>query len=329
MTSMHNTSFSSKLEAPGGLFPLQLAIDSTSLKAYKHCPRFYYYGILLGWQPRAESVHLTFGLLLHGSVERYYHGKAQGRNHDDSVDMSLDWALKQTWDKALSRPWLSGDSYKNRLTLVRTLVGYLDKYGDNDALQTVVLANGKPAVELSFSFDFGITSDLTGEPILGCGHLDRLATLNDVPYIPDLKTTKYDLGPIFWNQFSPSTQFGMYQLAGEIVYKLPCKGIIVDGVQVLVGQSRYDRHLITKDRLQMEEFFKSTIRWIGKMENSAAALADGTGEAAYEMNEESCHKYNGCDFRSICQRSPGSRQTWLEAGFKKRVWDPLQRRGDI
>lgn len=317
---------------------LQVAVDSTSLKAFKNCPRYYYYSIVLGFQTRNESVHLTFGLLMHQSLEHYHHGRARGLSHPDALDFAIQFALRATWVKDLNRPWDSGDSYKNRYTLLRTVVGYLDKYGENDALETVILANGKPAVELSFSFQSGFVSRTTGEDFLFSGHLDRLALLNGVPYIPDIKTTKSELNIRFWSSFNPSTQFGMYLLAGQIVYKLPVQGLIVDGAQVQVGQSRYDRHLITKDQFQMDEFYQGTGRWLERIEASAEEalarvpygnLSDPLSAGAYEMNEESCTKYLGCDFQSICARSPGSRQQWLETGFKRRVWDPLQRRGDI
>ncbi len=311
---------------------LQLAVDSTSLKAFKNCPRYYYYSIILGFQPRHESVHLTFGLLMHQSLEHYHHARAQGKSHADSLDFAIDFALKATWVKALKRPWQSDDTYKNRWTLLRTVVGYLDKYGENDSLETVILANGKPAVELSFSFRSGFVSRTTKEDILFSGHLDRLATLNGDAYIPDTKTTKSELSARFWCSFNPSTQFGMYLLAGEIVYKLPVKGLIVDGAQVLVSESRFDRHLITKDKFQMEEFYSGTGKWLARMEDCADEANSGAIEdpsQAYEMNEESCSKYLGCDFQSICSRSPSSRQVFLEQGFKRRVWDPLQRRGDI
>lgn len=319
-----NTSFSKR-----NLF-LQLAVDSTSLGAFKTCPRYYYYTIIWGYQPKAESVHLTFGLLMHGGVERYHHGKADGGSHADALDKALDWVLRETWNRELNRPWNSGDSYKNRFTLIRTLVGYLDKYGDNDALETVILDSGKPAVELSFSFDSGFSSREFGESFLLCGHLDRLALFNGEPYIPDVKTTKSELNIKYWTSHNPSNQFGMYLLAGEIVYKLPVKGLIVDGAQVLVGESRFDRHLITKDQFQMDEFYQGTGRWLRRMEEAAgeaAGLADPI--QAYPMDETSCGKFGGCEFRGICAKSPGSRGTWLESGFRKRVWDPLQRRGDI
>lgn len=316
-----NTSFS--LAAP----LMQLAVDSTSLGAYKTCPRFYWYSILWGFETKALKVDLVFGLWVHGGVERYHHAKAKGASHDDALDAALAWVLVQTWNKDLSRPWASGDSYKNRLTLVRTLVWYLDQYGPSDPLETVILANGKPAVELSFAFNSGYRTQL-GEMVQYCGHLDRLASMNNQYYIPDIKTTKYDMTPRYWQQHNPSNQFGMYTLAGQINFQFKVAGLIVDGVQVLVGSSRFQRQLISKDEATIDEWYRGSLDWVRRMEESAIE-GEVHGELAYPMNDTSCSKYGGCPMQSICSRSPGSRQQWLETEFRRRVWDPLQRRGDI
>lgn len=311
-----NTSFSKAL--PG----LQLAIDSTSLGEFKTCPRKYFYSIVLGWEPRETSVHLTFGLHMHGGIERYHHAKARGQAHEEAILDALHWALRETWNVELKRPWMSGDSYKNRLTLVRTLVWYLDQYGDNDALETIILANGKPAVELSFSFDSQYRYEVTGESVTFCGHLDRLATMNGVPYIPDVKTTKSELSPYFWQQFNPSNQFGMYMLAGQVAFSTPVRGIIVDGAQVLVNSSRFARQPITYDKAKVQEWYVDAGFYIGQMEACAK-------QGYWPQNDKSCNQYGGCPFLSVCSRSPGVREQWLSAEFKKRIWDPLLRRGDV
>lgn len=310
-----NQSFSRVL--PG----LQIAVDSTSLGEFKTCPRKYLLSVVFGYQRAVENVHLVFGLLVHGAIERFHHGKARGLSHDEALDFALDWALRETWDKGLGRAWASGDSNKNRLTLVRTLVWYLDQYGE-DALVTSIRADGRPAVELSFSFESGYKSRLTGEPILFCGHLDRLATMNGVPYIPDCKTTKHSLDPRYWAQFNPSNQFGMYDLAGAVTLGQPSKGIIVDGMQVLVNSTRFARFLISKDEATREEWLEGAGWWLEGMESCVE-------KKSWPMNDKACDMYGGCQFREICSRSPNARQQWLDGSFKRRVWDPLQRRGDI
>lgn len=305
---------------------LQLAVDSTSLKAFKKCPRYYYYTIIRGFQPRTLNVHLIFGLLMHGGREHYDHAKSAGLDHDSALRGATKWVLSATWDKNLRKSNFVGDNYKNRLTLLRTLIWYLDQF-ESDPLETIQLASGKPAVELSFRFDTELRTG-TGESWLLCGHMDRLVLFNGVPYISDLKTTKGELSDWFFRAFTPNNQLSLYMLAGQIVYHTPVQGIFIDGARVLVNSSEYRRRLIQRTEPQLAEWFADTGRWLRRMEECAE-------EAEWPMNEESCGHYTyrdgtgGCEFRETCSRSPSGREAWLETAFAKRVWDPTQVRGDI
>lgn len=311
-----NSSFSTQL--PG----LQLAIDSTSLGEFKTCPRKYYYSVVLGREPHHQSVHLTFGLLMHGGRERYDHGRSSGLDHDQALALALRWTLVQTWNKELSRGWISDHNAKNRETLVRSIIWYLDGYGATDPLETVQLANGKPAVELSFSFDTGLRHESTGEPILFCGHLDRIARLNGVPYIVDLKTTGSTISPRFFDQFTPNNQMSMYALAGRVAFGEPIQALIIDGLQVAVGFTRALRGMVQRTVEYTGEWLAEASWWARRMEESAVA-------GHWPMNDRSCDMYGGCPFRGVCSKPPGGRERWLDVDFKPRTWDPLQRRGDI
>lgn len=309
-----NTAFS--LAVPG----LQLAWDSVSLGALKKCPRYYQLAIVEGWQPREKSFHLDFGIWAHSSRERYYHAKAAGASHDDAVDAAVDYLLKATWDRGLQRPWISGDSNKNRYTLLRSMVWYLDHW-EHDPLETVMLSNGKPAVELSFRYETTYASTLTNspEPFLLCGHLDRVATLNDLAYLSDLKTTKSTLGPWYFAQFTPDNQFSLYSYSGKVVFTLPLHGLIVDAMQVAVGFTRFERAPVARTPDQLDEWYRDFGQWLEVAQLYAA-------RGVWPMNEKACFN---CDFRSICARSPGGREMWLKADFTRRVWDPLVSRGEI
>lgn len=305
---------------------LQLAIDSTSLGAFKRCPRYYYYSILRGFQPKVPNVHLVFGLLMHSGRERYDHARAAGSAHDDALRTALAWILERTWNRELNRSGFLGDQYKNRSTLLRTLVWYLDQFAE-DPLETLQLASGKPAVELSFRFDSGLVTG-QGESWLLCGHMDRLVLFNGVPYVSDLKTTKSELSEWYFRQFTPHNQFSLYLLAGQIVWQVPVQGLIVDGCRVLVNSSEFRRRLVQRDEPTLAEWYSDTGRWLRRMEECAE-------EAEWPMNETACGHYatadgrGGCEFRETCSRSPGQREAWLGAEFAKRVWDPTQVRGDI
>lgn len=301
---------------------LQIAIDSTSLGEFKTCPRKYQLAIIEGWRARDESPHLTFGIWLHQAREHYEHAKAAGACHDDALDKALEFIMKASWNPKLGRPWISTDNVKNRKTLIQTVVWYLDAKGKDDPLKTVILSNGKPAVELSFRFDSQLRT-AHGEPVLLCGHLDRIASLNEVFYVPDIKTSKSDVTSPKWTmQWSPSNQFSIYSIAGKVAFDVPVEGVMVDGIQVGIGFSRFHRALIPRTQETLSEWLADFGQWFGMMEHFAE-------QQHWPQNDKSCDMYGGCVFRQICSRAPSSRAQWLRKDFFQRTWDPLQIRGDI
>lgn len=296
---------------------LQLAWDSVSLGALKQCPRYYQYVIVEGWQPKLKSVHLDFGIWLHEGRERYYHARATGHDHNAAVLVALRHVLTATWNGTLQRPWTSDDPNKNRFTLVRSLVWYLDHW-ENDPMETVILANGKPAVELSFRLETEVEST-DGERFLLAGHLDRLARLGDHIYISDLKSTKHTLDQNYFAGFSPDNQMSLYPLAVSIVYELPIQGMILDAVQVAVSFSRFMRNPIPRSEAQLDEWYQSFALYMRSAELYAS-------KRFWPQNDKACFR---CDFRSICSKPPSARDLWLKADFVKRVWNPLVSRGDV
>jgi hypothetical protein len=149
-----NSSFSKLLPT------LQLAWDSTSLGEFKGCQRRYKYTIIDGWVPREQSVHLRFGLEYHSALELYQHRLAAGDDHESALIESVKHALISTWDDKLNRPWISDNPNKNRITLIRSIIDYLDNF-KNDSFKTYILANGKAAVELSFRLELDKKTTIT------------------------------------------------------------------------------------------------------------------------------------------------------------------------
>lgn len=304
----------------------QLAWDSTSLGLIQECARKYYLSMLAagdqnGYAARQESVHLTFGILYHGALERYDHARANGDAHEAALHKAVRWTLEATWRRELGRPWASDDPNKNRYTLLRSVVWYLDQFGENDPVETVTLANGKPAVELSFRLDLGIVSS-TGESIVLCGHLDRVGIFQETSWVLDRKTTKSTIGNDFFDKFKPDAQFAQYVFAAKVLWNMPVKGIIVDGAQIAVTFSRFQRGLISFTDDELAEWQRDTIHYIRMAEYYAK-------EQYWPMNRKSCGNYGGCPFRPICSKPPAARATWLHTSYTKRMWDPLQVRGDI
>lgn len=311
-----NRSFSR--EVPG----LQLAWDSTSLGALKECPRKYYYLNVAGIAPAGTSRHLTFGLIYHSALERYDHARSAGDDHDKATVAAVKHAMVATWDKSLGRGWASGDSNKNRQTLLRSIVWYLE-YFREDPLETVQLNSGKPAVEVSFRLDAGLTSG-SGEPMVLCGHLDRLAkdSVGKV-WLLDRKTTTHTMSADFFLTFSPDNQMDLYDFAGQAILAEPLAGIIIDAAQIAVTFTRYMRGQINRTQSQREEWLAELPLWLSVAEVYAKT-------ESWPMNTKSCGSYGGCPFRPICSSPPSIRDQWLRGGgFTTRVWDPLKVRGNI
>jgi hypothetical protein len=299
---------------------LQLAWDSTSSGVFKECKRKYYYAIVLGLEGRQKNVHLSFGIWLHEAKEQYDNARAAGLGHDDATVHAVKHIMCATWQRALARPWASDDPYKNRMTLVRTIVWYLEEY-KSDPIETLRLANGRAAVELSFAFESPYAAS-SGEKYQICGHMHRRGRLGTETYVCDVKSTKQTLSEQYFSQFTPHNQFTIYTLASKVVWNVPTKGLIVDAAQVAVTFSRFERRQVYRDDSQLDEWLSGFGVLVREAEECARS-------AYWPMNEMACGNYGGCPFRRVCSHAPAGREQWIKSDFQSRTWDPLRVRGDI
>lgn len=303
---------------------IQWAWDSTSLGWMKECPRKYYYHMICGYVPRAESVHLEFGILYHQALELYDRWRHRGATHDRAVEYVVHRTLKATWRNG--KPWrASADlpaedrtSLKCREFLIRTIVWYLDKFKD-DAAKTMMHSDGSgPMVELHFEYQIDINYE--GWQFAFCGYLDKMVVFNDLPFVMDRKSTVSTVNNRYFEQFDPDNQMSLYTFTAQVAFKNPVKGVIVDAAQIAVGGSMFNRSIIQKSQEQLDEWYADAKWWMRTAKDCA--------EAQYwPMNDKSCHKYGGCPFIKICNTSPRTRQSFLDTNFEQRQWNPLELRG--
>lgn len=349
-------------KAPSPFLPgtqIQIAWDSTSLGWLKTCPRLYQYSMIDGWRSRGPSVHLDFGQYYHHALELYDRFRAEGSNHDEALYKAVEYCLKVTWIydteeapseddlpegavniiKGTGKPIDWGHNLKTRETLVRSVIWYLEEFGENDAAKTVILNNGKPAVELSFrlELDFGphhaisltARNMLTNEqeqipsqsmqPYILSGHLDRVVEFSDGIYVMDRKTSSTTIGSYYFDGYSPDNQMSLYTFASKVIYQTPVRGVIIDAAQIAVGFTRFSRGFTFRTAAQIEEWLDDTKRWLALAQQYAT-------NNFWPQNDKSCHQYGGCAFRKICSKSPEVRQKFLESDFVKRKWNPLEAR---
>lgn len=307
---------------PNGAFSpttpgLQLVWDSTSLGALKECPYKYWLSIVRGLVPKTQRIDLEFGLFLHAGRERYYHGRANRQSHEEALTAALAWTLEATFNTDTNRPWTTGDTRKNRLTLVRTLVWYLDRW-EQDPLETLMRPDGRPAVELTFRLPTGLQSS-NGQAFELAGHIDRAATWNGHIYPTDLKTTKQTLSSDYFGHFSPDNQMSLYAWASTQLFQSASRGVIVDAAQIAVTFSRFERQIIPRSPDQLDEWLQDLAQWLQAAEHYART-------ARWPQNDKSCRM---CHFRGPCAKPQSVREQWLAADFQTRLWDPTVQRGDI
>lgn len=82
---------------------LQIAWDSTSLKALQSCPRKYQYSILEGWRVQGGSNILEFGIHYHAALAVGMKVWArEDRSHSDAQLASVKYVMNATWGE---HPW--------------------------------------------------------------------------------------------------------------------------------------------------------------------------------------------------------------------------------
>lgn len=306
----------------------QFAWDSTSIKLAEACPRKYQYKMIEGWSPLGKSVHLLFGGWYATALEHYYKHIALGMDHEDALYEIVREAMISTWehdrDEAGERipdtgkPWVPGPATsgsgvnKTRENLIRTIIWYFEEMQDEN-ISTIILGNGKPAVEYSFSLP--VDND-----IVFSGHIDRLVSYGGDPYVMDQKTTGSTISGKFFDDFALDTQMSMYTFGGKMIYNMPVKGVIIDGAQIAVGFTRFVRGFTTRSEDQLNEWYDDTMALIERTRTA-------TINNELRRNTSACNNYGGCEFRHVCSKPREFRKSFLKGDFVQgERWDPLTRR---
>lgn len=309
---------------------IQFGWDATSVSNYAKCPRYYKLVNLDGWQPLDKSVHLVFGGLYAKALEEYYMLEAEGSTPDEALREIVRRTLLRTWgyDKIegaaeyeyreeylvpnTGEPWDSLHNTKTRETLIRSIVWYFEEFGEDDNTEVVVI-DGKPAVELSFTIP--LTDD-----VIYCGHIDRLVDFGGNVFAMDQKTSGATISKRFFEGFAPDFQMSGYTFAGSLLWDAPISGVIIDAAQIAVGFTEFTRGFVHKPPQVIAEWREDVIGIISR-------AREDTRTGTFLPNFTACGNYGGCQFRKICSRAPEHRERALSADFEKKArWDPIKQR---
>lgn len=313
---------------------VQYAWDSTSLGYLKTCPRLYAYIMIEGWQSRGDSPHLRFGSEYHSALQHYDQLMAQGAKHADAVHAVVVATLERVADWNPD-PATKAGKYKNRATLLELVCNYLEHYRDDHA-KTFILPDGKAAVELSFRFELpwgptpapsmeaAMEGNVSGQPYMLSGHLDRVVDWNDSLFVLDHKTAMSTISDYYFKQYDLSNQMTLYTLAGRIVLKTPVRGVLISAAQIMLeDHNRFVRGVTYRTEAQLDEWQSDLHYWFTLAETYAT-------QGYWPMNDTSCDKFGGCKFREVCSKAPHVRKHYLASDFTKLEeadrWNPLKSR---
>lgn len=298
---------------------LQFAWNSTSIKLAEECLYKYQLVMKEGWQSETTSVHLLFGGWYASALENYHRLVAEGMDKEEATLTVVHQTLVASWVWPKDEdgndiheggaPWEADHNLKTRDNLIRTIVWYLDHFKE-DAATTVILGDGKAAVEYTFALP-------VDDGLLFTGHIDRLVEYAGKPYVQDQKTTGATISSRYFEGYSPDTQMSMYTFAGKAIWNVPVHGVMIDAVQVAVGFSRFERGFTFRSDSQLNEWYDDTMYHIERARNAVK-------ENRFPMNRTACGNYGGCQFRQMCSKSPEVRRQFLKASYvQKPIFDPL------
>ena len=280
----------------------QTRVNASTFQVFKACPRKYLYEVLLARGKPSDDPNLRFGSLIHAAKALYETNKARGADHNLALQGAFRFLLHETWDFARAKPGFTEDPLKNRSTLLRTFVWYIDQYRE-DSAETVILPSGKPAVEIQFEFDAGVLTK-SGEQITFVGTLDRIVRFNGTLYVADTKTSsnaKY----LTARNYTPDGQFSLYVTAASVCFGFETDGILLDGIEVGPNATSFRREFVPRPREVIEE-------WLDDARVHLRRLGEAFQRNEWPQNDSACGMYGGCRFRGVCGAKPNEREELLK-----------------
>ncbi len=308
----------------------QFGWDNTSLSLLKECPRKYQYSMIENWRRKHTAAPLSFGGFFHRGLELYDRFIASGSDKDEATRqmikaIAIETEIETTVfnsetlsETKVMRRYHTDDNRRNLFTLLRSLVWYLDLY-QQDMFETIILPDGKPAVELSFRIELPFKG--MGNTLYYCGHLDKAVSYNGMNWVLERKHTVQSFSQYYFDRFVLDSQPTGYSFALSSLSKGLVGGVIIDAAQVAINFTRFQRTITPRRPEQINEWLINVQHWIN-------VGLDYANENYWPMNETSCLKYGKCQFFDVCNAPQNLRKNYLETSFKQEIWDPLKSRGE-
>lgn len=292
--------------------PFPEVLDSTTIAAFRSCPRKAYLEFFEHWKPGEQSVHLVAGAAYAAGLEaarREYYINGQPAEH--AIAAGLHALVTSYGDFQCP-----ADSAKSLERTAGALEYYFSRYplGADKAIP-LALPGGKTGIEFNFLEPLEILHPETGNPILYSGRMDMMCSYDGMRLGEDDKTTSA-LGASWPRQWDLRSQFTGYTW-GARQAGIKLDGFLVRGVSIL--KTKYDtmEAITYRPEWMLDRWYEQVLRDIRRM-----IQAWESGYFDFNL-DHACAEYGGCPFRGVCQmRDPAP---LLRTQFQRRRWDPVAR----
>ena len=178
-------------------FPV--AIDSTTIAAFRSCPQRAYRQYMQHWKPATDSVHLIAGGAFASGVEA-----ARRAYFEDGIDPATAVADGL---RALILHYgdfeCPADSAKSLERTAGALEFYFEQYPlGADGAVPITHSSGRRGIEFSFAQPLPINHPVTGEPIIYTGRADMVAEAFGGVYV------RKNTGRFCWTSFTANPGYG-------------------------------------------------------------------------------------------------------------------------
>lgn len=290
--------------------------DNTRLRAYKGCPRKFYFRHVRHWTSDRVSSALAFGGAWHSGMDEIWVGNS-------IEDAMVAWA-KSMMDNGIDPTEIHLDDLRNA-GVAKAMFTEYDRINGQFMADSEVLE-----VEQPFAVPLGET-----DQYFYVGRVDkRIRRKGRIHFIEHKTTTAYKKdGPFrstFIESFSPNSQIDGYNYAGHLLYGKEFKSVLVDAA--LVHKTVHNGfRFYPQERMfaMLDQFLSDATYWSECINDQLKVLAieavAGPGDylKAFPKNTESCSIYAGCSYKDICRFMPNPEKVPdPPKGYVVSKWEP-------
>ena len=296
--------------------PFPSVIDSSLVAAFRSCPYKAKMEFFEHWKSKSPSVHLHAGGAFARGIEV---ARRAFYEEDEPADEAIAQgclALAQFYGDFECPP----DSPKSCERMIGALEYTLSVAFPlaQDTAIPLTLAGGKRGIEFNFVEPLEFKHPETGDPVLYCGRFDQMVEFAGQPFGEDDKTTS-QLGASWSRQWDLRSQFTAY-CWGAAKAGIHLEGFLVRGTSILKTKYDHAQAITYRPQWMIDQWYEQLI----KFDLPDMVRMWESGQWAMNL-DHACTEYGGCGFKQVCLSRPAERVQWLESGFQRRKWDPVER----